>query len=366
MASPDWNTRIAAQAGSDIEPLRKRLLGLELNQDAIQFLAASSPQQIKDGLIKRIEWLSGAKDLVSLRQALSNRLIYLGEKKNVASSLCDNMVDPLISKVLSLASSKGSRRIERADFIRFFDEASKVSLPISAVETMMSALNPVSSSSSHGFVSTIAVLRPVASIDPNKFAARTTLVETAQRAIDEQSFAWLYGATGTGKSSLSKLIAREAGAGWYSLQLRSFDARETAEALYRASSQIAIEKPGGVVLDDLGSLTSSLPKDAFLNLIETARRRSTPILVTSNSNHQTLSSPRSAQIQIPQSRSAISQSKRLQPLFLQRAETLIIGRATFISRPVGPAPVGRCHGPWFAEPELVHSGVAGTQCHSRQ
>lgn len=59
------------------------------------------------------------------------------------------------------------------------------------------------------------------------------------------------------------------------------DVRETAEALYRASSQIAIEKPKGVVLDDLGTVTS-LSKDAFFNLIETARRASTSILVTSN------------------------------------------------------------------------------------
>ncbi|TGQ64123.1 hypothetical protein EN805_22220 [bacterium M00.F.Ca.ET.162.01.1.1] len=271
---------IEARANAEIEPLRKHLLKLDLSEDAIQFLKSSSNQQIRDDLIRRIEWLGGAKDIDSLRQSLSNRLVYFGEQRSVASTLCDSMVDPLISRILNLASSKGSRRLERADFIRFFDEASRVSLSVSAVETMMSAIKPASEP--HGFVSSVAILRPVASIDPNKFATRTDLVETIQQSMDRQNFAWLNGATGTGKSSLSRLIARRDGARWYSLQLRSFDPRETADALYRASAQIAIEKPRGVVLDDLGPLATSQPKDALLNLIETARRTSTSILVTSN------------------------------------------------------------------------------------
>lgn len=194
---------IAVQAGSDVEPLRQRLLELQLSTNAVQFLETSSPQQIKDGLISRIEWLTGAKEVSSLRQSLRNRLVYLGEKRNVVSSLCDAMVDPLISRVLTLASSEGSRRVERADFIRFFDEASRVSLPVSVIESMMRAINP--SSPSHGFVSTVALLRPVASIDPSEFAVRAEVYATVHRSIDRLSFAWLYGATGTGKSSLSKL-----------------------------------------------------------------------------------------------------------------------------------------------------------------
>ena len=271
-----------AQAGADIEPLRKRLLKLDLSKDAIQFLKASTVQQIRDDFVNRIEWLSGAKDLEKLRQELSNRLVYLGEGKNVSSAVCDDIVDPLISRMLSVASSGGSRRLERADFIRFFDERSRISLPISAIEKMMGAVAPTLGSSSHGFVSSVAVLRPIAVVNPEQLAARPILIDRIQRMITQQKFVWLHGATGTGKSSLSKLVAREDGEGWYALQLRSLSSRDTTEVLYRASSQIAIDKPKSVVLDDLGSLANGLVNEAFIHLVETARKASVSVFVTSN------------------------------------------------------------------------------------
>lgn len=281
LGRPGLEYWIAVQSGEDVEPLRERLLGLKLSQDATDFLRKSSAREITDNFIRRIEWLSGARSLETLRRDLANRLVYIGEKKDVSSTLCDSMVDPLLSRMLILASTPGSRRLGRADFIRFFDKASRVNLPVSAVEAMMNAVRPPTASS-QSFVSTVAILRPAGSLDPTKFAVRSDLTGKIRQAVKDYSFAWLYGATDTGKSSLSKLMAYESSPVWYLLSLRSLDGRETAEALYRASSQIAIERPRLVVLDDLGSLGGRLEKDALANLVETVRKSSTTTIVTSN------------------------------------------------------------------------------------
>ncbi|WP_180897317.1 tetratricopeptide repeat protein [Martelella soudanensis] len=268
----------SVQAGADAGPLIKRISMLDLSEDAAAFLKSATPERIRADFLNRVEWLGGSEDIETLRSELGNRLVYLGEAKNVPSSLCDDMVDPLLSKVLTAAISKGSRRLERADFVRFFDERSRVSLPIAAVEQF---LNPVTTSP-HGFVSSVAILRPVAAIDPSNLAGRHVLSDKIQLAIAQQKIAWLHGATGTGKSSLAKLAASNSGGDWRTLQLRSLGARDTTEALYRATSQIAIDKPTGVVLDDLGSLASGLSKEAFAHLIASARKATVSVLVTSN------------------------------------------------------------------------------------
>lgn len=273
---------VAVQSGADVEPLKERLLRLKLSQHATEFLRKSSGREINDNLIMRIEWLTGARSLEVLRRDLSNRLVYIGEKRGISSTLCDTMIDPLLSRMLVLASTPGQRRLERADFIRFFDEASRVSLPVTAVEAMMNAVR-APAATTQSFASTFAILRPAASFNPTKFAVRVSLAAKINRVVNDYSFVWLHGATDTGKSTLAKLVAHATGPDWYFLSLRSLVGRETAEALYKAASQIAIERPRLVVVDDLSPLPGRVEKDAFANLLDTARKSSTAIVVTSNS-----------------------------------------------------------------------------------
>ena len=116
----------AVQKGSDVEPLRKRLLELDLCSEAMEFLASSTGPQITEEFICRLHWLVGASSLDDLRSELADRVVKFGEEKGASSDACDAMVDPMVAKMLEMASLRGRRKLDRADFLRLFDKYNRV------------------------------------------------------------------------------------------------------------------------------------------------------------------------------------------------------------------------------------------------
>lgn len=140
---------IAVQKGSDVEPLRKRLLEIDLCAEAREFLANSSGLQITEEFICRLHWLADASSIEDLRSQLADRVVKFGEERGASSDVCDRMVDPMIAKVLEMASLHGQRKLDRADFLRLFDKYSRVSLPISSLDAFMQIVSESSVRTAH-------------------------------------------------------------------------------------------------------------------------------------------------------------------------------------------------------------------------
>jgi tetratricopeptide (TPR) repeat protein len=248
-----WDS--ARRAGVDISPLRsflqsQRLLPVDLRE----FLRTSSDAELRERLIKRIEWDTGNKVQTFIEGLINKEVISYGYRVyNLAPAESLKVVSHLLRRAWETACDKDDRYLDFPDFMQIFEEVltERVSRP-ELIQLRRAALllaEPASLSTNLlGFNATIDLLdAPLL----ERAAKRVELVSLLLDRLNKNGFLILKGSTGTGKSTLAKLITEADATSWRRLSLRGVEPEQIRDRLFYLAQFSAKEAASDYIIDDL-------------------------------------------------------------------------------------------------------------------
>jgi hypothetical protein len=206
--------RVAAREGTNIEPIRQVLLGLDLPIQITDFIKIATPNDLRERILRRINWICGKEDIVALDKTIRDRLVYLGEQQNFTPSDSERAKDSLVMAVFRKATSEGERALSRADLLRAFEKVASISLPATRVREFINAIP----SPGKGFLGELTSVDTIISISqvplPPRVINRAELIAQLTSRMGQWGSLWLHGSSGTGKTVLAHLIARQSRYDW--------------------------------------------------------------------------------------------------------------------------------------------------------
>ncbi len=274
--------RVAAREGTDIEPIRQVLLKLKLPQEAIDFIRDATPDDLRERILRKIDWVCGEKDIGALEQAINERLIYFGTKKSCTPTDSAKARDSLIVAILRKVVQKSNRQLSRADFLRIFEKATSISLPVSQVREFIKIM-AANQGPSVGTISAAelvldATLMPL----PPRTVDRHSLVEELVSDMGQSGAMWLHGSSGTGKTILAQFIARQSKYNWLLIQLRDCPSASALDShLCRVLQTLQLSRIGGVILDDLPTKHVHSVRPRLSLLVNEIHRMDGSVIITS-------------------------------------------------------------------------------------
>ncbi len=244
---------------ADTERIKQFLLNEARVSAAVQaFLRETDGAGIWDRLISRIEWDTDAAEAPDIVKEIQDILVALGQSRGIPSSEAEKVAAQLYEAAWSVATARDSdRSLVRADAIRIFDERTRVSLPQAALSTLLSALAQKSGGRDIGALVPLPVVGRSSSIGRapslrTRHYSRPAVVEEIRTRLVESPRLVLYGATGTGKSTLAAEYIAATTVVWGWVDLRGINDVALKEQLASVVNDLQSEEGiTNVVLDDL-------------------------------------------------------------------------------------------------------------------
>jgi hypothetical protein len=276
---------------SHVEKLRDYLLALKSLSEAVKsFLSISSPTSIRDTIITPLSWETGSRDASYVQKAIETKLELHGDKHGIRPSSASSVVNRLLRETLEAACRKDNRFLDRACFLRIFEEETTERIPRQELVAMQRAAQMSDPSlfipemSSASPIQAMPLARAVVPIIADNFFSRDALVNRLARQLKLSRLLILTGSTGMGKTTLAKLITRKDAANWHWIDLSNHDAIQI-KYTFKLLSNLLDEKREAVniVLDDLNlSPASSKDIEDYLGgLIYTLFERNGRVIITS-------------------------------------------------------------------------------------
>ena len=274
--------RVAAREGTDIEPLRQALLGIDLPPKVIDFIKGSTSDELRERILRRIDWVCGEQDIEALDKTISDRLVYFGDQKGCAPTDSEKARDSLIAAILKKIVQESGRQLLKADFLRIFEKAVSISLPMSQLREIMGSRLAANQGASVGTVSAADLVLNAAQVPlPPRTVNRRSLVEELISDMGQSGSLWLHGSSGTGKTVLAQFIARQSRYDWLLVQLRDCSASEIEFRLCRILQPLQSRRIGGVILDDFPTEHAHIARLRLSMLSNEVHRMDGSVIVTS-------------------------------------------------------------------------------------
>jgi len=194
----------------------------------IEHLRQCSPESFHREFIQRIQWLSRQPDVDVIRDIVRVKLRAYGESKHLLARDSERALAPCFEYIAHVAIKK-HRILTRDDFRVQFDDATRVSVPVSHYNQMQAAfatgLQPTSSTSEVNY--SVAEITSIPDL-PVPCAPRTAFVDILAASVNEHGFVAIQGSTGKGKSTLAKLLARRLGGSWLWISFANWETNRVA------------------------------------------------------------------------------------------------------------------------------------------
>ncbi|NTF83985.1 AAA family ATPase [Rhizobium rhizogenes] len=333
-----WNM---AAGGAPVEPLRRRLLSLGINERSRTFIREAPEEELRRRLLSRIEWRCGEPSFDGLKQQLEDVIVEWCDRRNLSSVNAQSVVSRMLQRVLEVIVSK-VRMLRRAELVRLFDDTTSVSVPREILDQKLSTLSEISRRIESGAATEVLSVASVPQLAP-----RRELVEACHRALSEVGVAWLHAGAGFGKTTLASMIAAEGVASWRVARLRGLNASQTAQQLRRAAADARLSGAIALMLDDVDHLGASEVRQA-IELLWSGRSSSGLKLLLTSSQAPSASLRRNLQL-------ADAAVREITSLSLEEVEELVGnhgGDASAFGRYV-------YFGTGGGHPQLVHALVLG-------
>jgi tetratricopeptide (TPR) repeat protein len=274
-----------------VDKLRNFLLGYErLPEDLSKFLSSADSKVILEQLMLPITWETSSRDAGYVEQAIERKLILHGEKYGIPPSKSASVVNRLLKQAITRACWKAERFLDRALFLRLFEEETTERVPshqLQALTKVVQETNPLLSAllGEHTGLSFQPVPLIQTGIPPLHaiLAPRNRFVADLVTRLKDTGVLFLTGSTGMGKTTLAKLTAKNDGSYWCWLNLSSRDSAQLSEILRQLAVLIERKRiPVNVVLDDLdlSPAHSRQYEDYLGGLLYTVLGRSGRIIIT--------------------------------------------------------------------------------------
>ncbi|PYL09684.1 MAG: hypothetical protein DME33_03330 [Verrucomicrobia bacterium] len=239
-----------------------------------------------DKLISRISWDAAQPEHGSVVDAIKRKLVSHGDKYSVLPSETEKVSHRLFKEVAEVASSKGSRRLTREDFLKIFEEETHRPMPVAQHRAALTALTTLVGGTTLPESKVLLVASSVIqkAVPPlPTIASRDALLRELQGRLNSLGFLVLQGSSGMGKTILAALLGKDKNnLGW--LMLRGLSGREVRTLLQTVSQLIDHEsKLNFIVLDDLDLSPGAAGhyRDVLSGIVYTIRARRGQLLVTS-------------------------------------------------------------------------------------
>ncbi|GLS36058.1 hypothetical protein GCM10010869_16470 [Mesorhizobium tianshanense] len=205
-----------------------------------QFLKDATDEDIRELLLKPIQWSCGELDYADIVERNREDIIEVGLALGGTVDQSERALDTLLHEVLNTIVLNKERRLTYAGLAKLVQEANTIRVPIARAFSTGVDLDITGS-----WVPSDLAL-------PAKLARRSA--STADVAVNfrERRRLWLHGANGMGKSTLAALVAGAQGGNWQALRLRGTAAGAAAERIAAARQALGrMPDVSGLVLDDL-------------------------------------------------------------------------------------------------------------------
>lgn len=266
-----WHT--AHREGVGLEPLKTALAGLQLEPELQAWLSTADDEAIRTRLIRRVRWECGQPSRAELDIILDDALVLACEALQAPPSAARAVRDALVLEVLNAATvaEPEARRRTHAQFLRLVEAATSVSMPLADVRRGGSAV-PIQ----------VAVLEPLdATPLPPWWVDRAAATDLVMAGATSGT-GWIYGATGSGKTTLGHAAARRSHRAWYSLDLRDFTPATVSQRLREARREL-LRAPdmGGLLIDDFPISAMAGARQELRTLQALVAREAAALLITS-------------------------------------------------------------------------------------
>jgi len=241
----------------DIEPLRRFLLSLKLDQNLVSFIQSATDQELREKLVRRIEWDMGNRSRDAIQYEIEDKLKIHGEKFRINSHYSCHALPHLLKKVVDLLSTKGEKELRHGDFLSCFDKATTESIPRGELEAIRGGGNlqqlvgMFDAAETARFANkTSIVANPIPIVDGG--IARTIVVSNLTKLVRDQRIIFMHGSSGLGKTNLASLISQILGGNWGWVGFRGMPSDQIKDMLSRVAFEMnAFRLSPFLVLDDI-------------------------------------------------------------------------------------------------------------------
>ena len=266
----------------------------KISEEVNDFLKVASPQEIYEQLIEPITWDTDGKDIDSIEQEISEKLINHGKENKISPSYAKKVIAHLLTEAFSVATQKGNRKLTKARFLEIFEEQTTERVSTQHLRDLQmlatqAARGNIASAASTGNPSdvTIESYSHIQTIIPPLYPdvfQRTELVTSIQIELQSDGIAIIQGGTGRGKTTFTKLIANDIDSDWFWLNFTNRDTSLTRQCLQQLANAVSNQSVQvNVVLDDLNLQPQELRdyEEILRTVIYRVLKRGAKLLITS-------------------------------------------------------------------------------------
>ena len=274
---------------TDTDRIRQFLLNDGRVSRAVQtFLRDTDTRGIWERLIARVEWDTAAAEAPAVVQEIRDILVTLGQPRGIPSSDAEKLTAQLYEAAWAVVTARnGDRSLVRADAIRIFDEKTRMSVPQAAFSTLLGELARLSGGRDLGAILPLPIVGRSSSIGRppplrTRHHSRLAVIAEVHIRLTEFPRLVLFGATGTGKSTLAAEYVAAATDAWGWVDLRGVADAALTERLANVAADLESEEGvANVVLDDLELPADSRQLEAPIAAINnTIRSRLGTLIIT--------------------------------------------------------------------------------------
>ena len=229
-----------------------------LPKDLGTFLNTSEPATVVEELIKPIVWETGSTGAAYVEEAIERQLRLHGDKFSIPPSESTRVLNRLIRVAFDTICRRADRVLDRDAFLRIFEEETRnipsrqVQLLTALARQLMPVVSAIPGSEPLPAFVPLTLIQSSIPPLPAQVHVRGDIVAEFRQRLEEDRVLILTGSSGVGKTTLAKLIVREAGGEWRWLSLAAQDRSEADALLRQAGALLETDRQiDSVVLDGL-------------------------------------------------------------------------------------------------------------------
>lgn len=268
-----------AAAGADVSPLRAILDHIALSDRARNFIATRDDTTLRDEFLRRIQWSCGRQPLEGVKRELEEGLLHYHVEHFHAPAQRERLADAVVQRILLTIAEGGRRRLDGRELLTLVTDTASVLVPRTGFEAMMNRLTHEESMGEP--TAPPSLLERESELPfPPVLAARVEVTTDLRQRVLRHGVTFVTGATGTGKTTVARLMARLEDTPWCILDLRESTAEQITSRLNAALSELVGSDWRGLILDDLNEIEDPAVRRSLVRFLAALHRHDMLCLIT--------------------------------------------------------------------------------------